>query len=299
MERVAPWLFVVLWSSGFVAAHYSTEDAGPFTFLAVRFALAASLLWLIAAITGAPPISRPQVTWASIASVGMQVMYLGGVFFAIAHGLPAGLSALIAGLHPVVTSVAGRWLLGERLRRVQWLGIAVGIAGVVVVVVDKFGDSSHGVSTTALIAMIVSVIGIAGGTLVQRARGGSMPLLRGTAVQYTTAMLVLLVAAIFNEHWRIRFTGREWFSLGWAVLLLSMGSVLIMLRMLQRESAARVTSLFFLTPALSAVEGAILLGEHLAGLTIVGLVISLVGVALTTRPALPGGLDAAIPALES
>ena len=283
MERFAPLLFVLLWSSGFVVAHYGTEDSGPFTFLAVRFVIAAALLWVIAAVIKAPAITRQQTMWASTSAMGMQVLYLGGVFFAIANGLPSGLSALISGLHPVITSIGARRFLGERMRRIQWIGIGVGVAGVVAVVIDRLHAGAHGVTATALVAMMVSVFGMAGGTLVQRSRGAAMPLVRGTAVQYTASAMVLLGAAIFNEHWKLHITARVLFSLGWAVLVLSLAAVLIMMMLLQRQAAAKVSSLFFLTPALSAIEGAILLHEHLAALTVVGLVVSLAGVAMTTR----------------
>ncbi|CAB4872893.1 unannotated protein [freshwater metagenome] len=276
-------LFVLLWSTGFVVAHYGTEDAGPLTFLTMRLGAAAVLLWLVAAVTHAPQINRVQVTWASVTGIGMHALYLGGVFVAIAHGLPSGLSALIAGLHPVITSVGARLLLRERLYPVQWAGIGLGMVGVVAVVIDRLRAHSGGITGFALVAMAVSVIGMAGGTLVQRARGGSMPLLRGTAVQYTTAALILGVGAVFNEHWQAHATPRLWFSLIWAVLVLSIAAVLIMMVLLQRQAAARVSSLFFLTPALSTIEGAILFRERLGVLALVGLVVALAGVWLTVR----------------
>ena len=283
--RWAPAAFVLLWSTGFVAARYATEDAGPLTFLAVRFASAAILLWAIAVATGAPPITVPQARWAAATATGMHVLYLGGVFIAIAHGLPTGLSALIAGLHPVVTSVAGTFLLRERLTAVQWSGIGLGIVGVGAVVVDRLHATSGDVSAGALVAMAVAVLGMAGGTLVQRARGASMPLLRGTAVQYTSASVMLVVAALSNEHWQFHPTARLWFALGWSSLVLSIAAVLIMMQLLRRQAAAAVSSLFFLTPALSTIEGAWLFGERLGALAYVGLVIALAGVFLTTRPA--------------
>lgn len=283
LERFAPWLFVVLWSTGFVVAHYGTEDAGPLTFLTVRLAAAAALLWLVAGVTKAPSINRGQFGWAAVAGLGMHALYLGGVFVAIAHGLPSGLSALIAGLHPVITSIAARWLLRERLARVQWVGIGLGLVGVIAVVVDRLRAHSGGITRFTLIAMAVSVIGMAGGTLVQRARGGAMPVLRGTAIQYTTAATVLGVGAVFNEHWQFHPTPRLWFSLAWALIVLSIAAVLIMIVLLQRQAAARVSSLFFLTPALSTMEGAILFRERLGMLALVGFVIALAGVWLTTR----------------
>ncbi|MCU1365251.1 MAG: EamA family transporter [Ilumatobacteraceae bacterium] len=276
-------MFVALWSTGFVVAHYAIEDAGPLTFLAVRLAGAGVLLWVAAIALHAPRIDRTQARWAAIAGVGMNALYLGGVFVAINLGLPTGLSSLITGIHPVVTSIVGRWALGERLRRVQWLGIALGLLGVIAVVVDRLKAHSGSVTAGALIAMGVSVLGMSAGTIVQRSRGASMPLLRGTSVQFLTSAIVLAFGAVLNEHWRFHPTARLWFSLGWAMIVLSIASVLIMLMLLQRHAAARVSSLFFLVPALSTIEGAILFSEHIGAVVVIGLVISLAGVFLTTR----------------
>lgn len=289
MARIAPALFVVLWSTGFVVARYGTRDAGPLTFLAVRLTGAAVVLWIVATAMRAPAITRAQITWAAVAGFGMHVLYLGGVFVAIAYGLPTGLSALIAGLHPVITSLAGRWILRERLSTGQWIGVGLGMVGVVAVVIDRLNAHAGVVTTGALVAMAVSVVGMAGGTLVQRARGAAMPLVRGTAVQYTTSAAVLFVAAVFNEHWKFHPTARLWFSLGWSLIVLSIAAVLIMLMLLQRHAAARVSSLFFLTPALSTIEGGFLFGEKLGLLAVVGLVVALAGVFLTTRQ--PGRLS--------
>jgi len=283
LSGAAPVVFVVLWSTGFVVARYGTRDAGPLTFLALRMFVAAGVLWLVATLTDAPRLSRDQTRWAAVGGLGLHALYLGGVFVASDWGLPSGLSALIAGLHPVITSVAALVLLGEVLRRSQWLGVGLGVLGVVAVVADRLGAGVDGITVGALLAMAVSVLGMSVGTLVQRARGSNMPLLRGTAVQYVSAGIVLAIGAGFAEGFEVEPTARFWWSLAWAVGVLSIAAVLIMLWLLQRRATARVSSLFFLTPALSTVEGAVLFDERLGVLAGVGLVIALVGVALTTR----------------
>ncbi|MFM8528105.1 MAG: DMT family transporter [Ilumatobacteraceae bacterium] len=275
--------FVLLWSTGFIVARYGTRDAGPLTFRSVRMFVAAAVLWLVAAITDAPRLDRSQVRWASITGLGLHAVYLGGVFVASDWGLPSGLSALIAGLHPVITSVAALLVLGEGLRRSQWIGVGLGVAGVVAVVVDRLTAGVDGITVGALVAMGVSVLGMSSGTLVQRAKGSAMPLLRGTAVQYLSAGSVLAVGGALHEGFEVEATARFWWSLAWAVGVLSIAAVLIMLWLLQRQAAARVSSLFFLTPALSTVEGAVLFDERLGVLAVAGLVVALVGVALTTR----------------
>ena len=257
------------------------------TFLTIRLLIAASVLYVIARATDAPALTRDQIRWAAVTGVGLHAVYLGGVFIAADLGLPSGLSALIAGLHPVVTSVAALVILSERLRTVQWLGVGLGVGGVVAVVVDRLEagttGSGMGVTTGAMVAMIVSVLGMSSGTLLQRARGGSMPLLRGTAVQYLSASVVLGVGSVTVEHVEVRITARFVWSLVWAVVVLSIAAVLIMLWLLQRQAAVRVSSLFFLTPALSTLEGVVLFDERLGALAVVGLVVALAGVALTTR----------------
>ncbi|MGZ4700814.1 MAG: DMT family transporter [Ilumatobacteraceae bacterium] len=283
---LAPWIFAVLWSTGFVAARYATADTGPLTFLAARMVLAAAALAFFAAVRSATRVDRTLVPWVVLAGIGMHVLYLGGVFVAIDHGLPAGVSALIAGLHPVLTALASRRVLGERLIRIQWIGVALGFAGVTAVVIDRMLTHSSGVTAITMGASAVSVLGMAGGTLVQRKKCSTMPLLWGTVIQYAGAGVVLLVLAAAWEHIDFRITSRSVFALLWAVVVLSIAAVLLLLWLLQRRAASQVTSLFFLTPALSAVEGAILFGERLGVLALVGLAISLLGVAFVTRKAI-------------
>jgi len=292
-ERLSPWLFVALWSTGFVVARFATNDASPLTFLAIRMTIAAAILAILAKAIAAPRISAPQARVAAVVGVCMHAVYLGGVFIAIDRGLPSGLGALIAGLHPVVTAVFGRVLLRERLRSSQWLGVMLGLLGVVAVVIEKLEDGSDSVTTGALVAMGLSVLGMSAGTLVQRARGKDMPLLRGTSTQYWGAAIALLVAIPLVDDSSVHITGQFLGALAWATLVLSLGAVLIMMRLLASHSAARVSSLFFLTPALSALEGAVLFGERLGPLAIVGLVVAAAGVWLTMRdkPSVP--VDAA------
>ena len=282
----APWIFVVLWSSGFVAARYATADTGPLTFLGVRMVLAAAVLVAVAVWRAAPRVDRRLVPWVVLAGLGMHVLYLGGVFVAIDRGLPSGVSALIAGLHPVLTALASRRVLGERLVRLQWIGVGLGFAGVIAVVIDRLLTHSTGVTAMTMGASAVSVLGMSGGTLIQRKKCSAMPLLWGTVTQYISAAVVLLILASVWEHIDFRITSRSLFALLWAVVVLSIAAVLLMLWLLQARAASQVTSLFFLTPALSAVEGAILFGERLGVLALCGLAISLLGVAFVTRKAL-------------
>ena len=274
---------MLLWSTGFIVARYATRDAGALTFLFLRMVAAAVILWLVAMATGAPKLSRSDTRWAATAGLGLHAVYLGGVFIAASWGLPSGLSALIAGLHPVVTSVGALMVLGERLSVAKWIGVGLGVGGVVAVVIDRLEAGVSGITAGAIVAMILSVLGMATGTLVQRAKGGTMPLLRGTAVQYASAAVVLGVGSVVHEGFEVQLTARFWWSLLWAVGVLSIAAVLIMLWLLQRRATVRVSSLFFLTPALSTLEGAVLFDERLGALAVAGLGLALAGVYLTTR----------------
>lgn len=283
LEKVAPGLFVILWSTGFIVARYGTRDAGPFTFLAVRMLISAGVLWVIAEVIRAPRIQRRHVSSSVVVGVFMHATYLGGTFFAISRGLPSGVSALIAGLHPVVTSFVGNWVLREKLRPIQWVGVTCGLIGVIAVLIERSSVKSASVTVVTVTAMAAAVFGMTTGTIVQRARGREMPLLRGTSVQYVAAGLTLMPLAIFDEHWQMTMTWRNAASLAWAVGVLSIAAVLLMMVLLARRAAAKVSSLFFLTPALSTIEGAVLFSERLGALAVVGLVIALAGVWMTQK----------------
>jgi len=288
VRRLAPGLFVVLWSTGFIVARYSTRDAGPLTFLALRTAIAALLLFGLARLTGETRLSRAQAGGQMTAGLGLHAMYLGGVFVAIDLGLPSGVSALIAALHPVVTTVGARVWLGEPIGARRSFGIALGAAGVVAVVVER-GNAGDEVSVGALVGMAVAVTGIAAGTLWQRRMGGDVPLLGGTAWQYVATTVVLFVPALGVERLDFTATVRSVASLAWAVGVLSVAAILTMLWLLKRQVASSVSSLFFLTPALSAVQASVLFDERLGVLSLVGFAAATVGVWLATSRGAPVG----------
>jgi drug/metabolite transporter (DMT)-like permease len=277
----APGLFVVLWSTGFIVARYGTQDAGPLTFLTVRTAIAAVILFVIARLAREARMPQGLVPVQLVVGVGIHAMYLGGVFVAIDNGLPSGVSALIAALHPVVTTVLGRVLLSEVLTWRRVVGVLLGFVGVIAVVIER-GGAGDGVTSVALVAMTIAVLGMSAGTLVQRRYAQGTPLLAGTAWQYASTTVVLGVGVIAFEGWEFTVTARSMFSLAWAVGVLSLAAILIMLWLLRHQGAGQVSSLFFLTPALSTMEGAVLFGERLGGLSVIGFVVAIVGVWLAT-----------------
>jgi len=281
MRRFAPAFFVVLWSTGFVVARYATDDAGAFTFLVVRTLVAATVLFAVSRVMREPVLGPAAVRSQALVGVGIHAMYLGGVFYAIEHGMPSGLSALIAALHPVLTAVLAWIVLGEVLRPVRIAGVVLGFAGVVFVVVER-GGAGASVPANALAGMAVAVAGMSAGTMLQRRSGGDVPLLRGTAVQYLATAAVLAVPAVAGEGWRFGSTASTWWALAWAVGVLSIAAILTMLWLLRNRAAAQVSSLFFLTPALSTIESAVLFGEQVGALTVAGLALASAGVWLAT-----------------
>ena len=281
MKKFAPAFFVLLWSTGFIVARYATKDAGALSFLTVRTLIASVILFVIARVAREERVTARQRSTMLLVGVGMHAMYLGGVFYAIEHGMPSGMSSLIAALHPVITTVFAWVVMGERLNPVRMFGVILGVSGVVFVVIEH-GGAGDGVSAPALWAMVVAVVGMSAGTILQRNHGQGTPLLAGTAWQYASTTVALGIVAIVGEGWRFESTRRTWLSMAWAVGILSIAAILIMLWLLHRQAASRVSSLFFLTPALSSVEAAILFGEELGALAILGLAVALVGVYLST-----------------
>jgi drug/metabolite transporter (DMT)-like permease len=282
IEKIAPPLFVVLWSTGFIVARYGTRDAGPFTFLAIRMVLAAVMLFVIASVLRESSPRREHLTPLFIAGILMHACYLGGVFYAASRDLSPGVAALLAALPPVVTAVVGHLALHERMTLVQWSGLALGLAGVVCVVLARGIGEDTGITVITLTSMSIAIVGMSAGTLLQRARGQNAPLVRGTAVQYVGAASVLVIVAVFNEGWDVEYTTNTVLSMLWAVGVLSLGAILLMNQLLKKQAASQVNSLFFLTPALSVIQSYFLFDEELTTLAVIGFVVAVIGVRLVT-----------------
>ncbi|SDY34928.1 EamA-like transporter family protein [Modestobacter sp. DSM 44400] len=284
----APVVFVLVWSTGFVGAKYGLPYAEPFTFLALRLGLAGMLLAALAVTTrSGRPAGRGQYGRAAVAGLLLHAGYLGGVFSAISLGLPASVAAVVVSLQPVLTAALATRLLGERLVALQWLGLAVGVVGVALVLAPGLASASgeSGAFPPAGVASaLVALLAGTAGTLWQKRHGDSIPLLSGTAVQYAAAALVLLAAAAATETMAVEWTAEFVAALAWLVVPLSLGAVLLLFVLLRRGSAAGVSSLFYLVPPATAVEAYLLFGEELPLLSLAGVVVTTVGVALVLRP---------------
>ncbi|MDB5366507.1 MAG: peptide transporter ATP-binding protein, partial [Rhodospirillales bacterium] len=215
---------MLLWSTGFIGAKLGLPDAGPFTFLVVRFVIAAALLALVAVATGASwPRRRRELVPLAVSGLLVHAVYLGGVFAAISVGVQAGVVALIAGLQPVLVAIVAGPLLGERLQPRQWFGLVCGLVGVLIVVSHKL---ALGLGTPlGMLLAVVALIGISAGTVYQKRFCAGMDLRSGAVVQFTAAAIGLAPFAQALEGWSMRATPSFLFALAWLVLVLSVGAV--------------------------------------------------------------------------
>jgi drug/metabolite transporter (DMT)-like permease len=279
----APAVFVLLWASGFIGAKLGLGYAEPLTFLALRMITVVVLLAIVIAAT------RPKWPHANglmhSAATGLMVhgLYLGGVFVAIENGLSAGLVALIVSLQPVLTStVANRWL-GERVVARQWCGLALGLAGVYLVLQAKIATGEA--TPLAWFAATVALVGITVGTLYQKRFGGGIDWRPALCIQYAAAGFLFYLGALAFETRVVHFTPQFLFALGWLVLVLSLGAVWLLYFLIRRATATRVVSLFYLTPPVTALMAWVLFDEKLAPLALVGMAVCVAGVFLVNwRP---------------
>ncbi|MBK1839065.1 DMT family transporter [Azospirillum sp. YIM B02556] len=280
--RLMPGLFVLLWSTGFIGAKYGLPYVEPLTFLLLRLGLVAVVLALVALASRAP-WPRDWATAGRIALAGLLVhgVYLSGIFIAIAHGLPAGVTALVVGIQPLLTAALSGPLLGERVTGRQWAGLLLGLAGVGLVVREKLAiDAAH---LVPLGYALVALVGITLGTLYQKRHGGGMDLRSGTAIQYGATALALAVAAPLTETMQVQWTSEFVFALVWLCFVLSVGAIFLLFALIRRGAAAKVASLFYLTPPVTTLIAWILFGEKLGVVALAGMAVAVCGVALVNR----------------
>ena len=282
LKRFIPATFVVLWATGFIGARYAMPWAEPFTFLSMRFGIAVVLLAAIAVVLRKKRATPRQAMHAVVAGMLIHGVYLGGVFWAIHRGMPAGLSALIAGLQPLITAVMAGKLLGEKILPRHWTGLAIGFAGVVVVLWPKLGELGSGITAETLAASIVSVLGITLGTIWQKRFVSNANLVSTTVWQYIGGGVLMVLASFLFETRTVVFNGELVFALAWLVLVLSVGAIFLLMVMIRDGEMSKVASVFYLVPGVTAVMAWALFGERLDLVQIAGLVITTVGVALAT-----------------
>ncbi|MCS7068582.1 MAG: DMT family transporter [Meiothermus sp.] len=286
LATLAPILFVLLWSTGFVGAKLGLPYAEPFTFLWVRMVIVVGLLAGLAAWLRAPwPRGWALNLHIGVSGLLLHAGYLGGVFYAISRGLPAGLAALFVGLQPILTAILAQLLLRERVRGVQWAGLLLGFGGVGLVVGEKALSARllH-IEPSAFVAIVLALLCTTLGTLYQKRFAVQMPLVGGTLVQYIAASAGLFVLALlFRETMQIQWTPQSVLAMTWLVLVLSIGAILLLMYLIRHNSASTVASLFYLVPPATALEAYVLFGERLGGWALLGMGLAAVGVAMVVR----------------
>lgn len=290
LDRVAPPLFVLIWSTGWIAAGYAARTSDPLTFLALRYALAGVALAIFAWAGGARWPSSPGA-WAAAMTSGvlLHAMYLGGVWWAVRHGLPAAVSGLLAAIQPILTAALAPILINEPISRRQWFGVVLGLLGVGLVLSRRLiglsGDALEAAMGPILIN-VIAMISVTLGSFFQKRFVATGDLRTTTAVQYLGAFLVTLPVAAATEDMRIGLDLTTILTMAWSVFALSIGAIGLLLALIRRGAVARAAALIYLIPPAVALEAWLLFGEALTPLQIAGMALAALGVAWTTPPRL-------------
>ena len=275
-------LFVFLWSTGFVGVRLGLPYCEPLTFLVLRFACVVAIILPVCWLARAPwPASRAEAAHVAVAGILIQAGYLGGVFTAMHHGMPAGVAALVVGLQPILTALLGARLLGERTNALQWFGLVLGFLGVVTVVWDKMSIGRFDLTSLSLAALALLCITL--GTIYQKRYCAHVDLRTNSALQFTTALVVVAPLAWFFESMQVSWTGEFVFALVWQVVVLSLGAVFLLFILIRRGAATSVASLMYLVPPTTAILAGLMFGETYTVLAAMGMALGVIGVWLVTR----------------
>ncbi|NKB61976.1 MAG: EamA family transporter [Gammaproteobacteria bacterium] len=278
-----PLVFVVLWSTGFVGAKFGLPSAEPFTFLTIRTALnLLALLMILPFIKVSWPRDRAGYVHLAVVGVLIHGVYLGGVFAGIYHGLPASIAAIIVGLQPLITSLFAMLFLREVLTRLKVLGLVTGFIGIILVVGEQGVADSH-FNAIGVALCVASLFGISIGTIYQKKFCGDYDLLPGVFVQYAANCVFMAILAFLLEsqviYWNLQFV----LTMGWLVVVLSIGAVLLLMWLIRQGEAGRVASLFYLVPPLVAAEAWFLFDERFGVMALIGMFLCMLGVAMVLK----------------
>ncbi len=278
--RAAPGVFVVLWSTGFIGTKYVINNADPLTYLALRMVLVVGLMAVIAAIARPKWPDRIGIVHSAVAGILVHGFYLGGTAIAIAHSIPAGLSALIPGMQPILTStIANRWL-GERVTPLQWGGLLLGLGGVALILHNRPMTGEAGLGW---LASVVSLVSITLGTLYQRRYCNHIDWRAGNLVQYVAVTTFFAIGAFLFEDRVVHWTREFVLALVWLAVALSIGSIGLLYWLIRHSAATSVASLFYLVPAVTALMAYLLFGETLDAIAVAGMALCAAAVFLVNR----------------
>lgn len=274
-----PGLFVVLWSTGFIGSKFGLPYAEPLTFLLIRFVIVAVLLGAVSLVVRAAwPTSPRQIAHLAVAGLLLHGVYLGGVFAAIHQGVAAGVSSLIVGIQPLLVAAVAGPFLGEKVSRLQWIGLVLGVAGVLLVVDDKLAVGEGSALGYGL--CVLALVGITIGTVYQKKYCGSVDMRTGNTIQFAISALGILPFALLFETMQVDWHPRFVFALAWLCLVLSVGAISLLFLLIRRGAAAKVASLFYMVPPCTALIAWPLFGETLGPVALAGMALTVVGVAL-------------------
>ena len=285
--RLIPWLFVLIWSTGFVAAKYGLPYAEPFTLLSYRNGLTLIVLFIIMQVKKSIwPSSGMAFIHLMVTGLLIHGVYLGGVFQAIKWEIPIGLTAMIIGLQPLGMAFIAGIILHERIIRKQWIGLIIGFLGLYLVLFEKFDLAIEGFFTgfsfLAVLAVFGSLVGISLGTIYQKRFCSDMDLISGTLIQYLGAFILCIIMSLCFETGDILWTNAFMITLAWQVFGLSIGAVLLLMTMIKQDASARVGSYFYLVPALVAIQAWYLFDETMNFISIIGVLLIVFAVAIAS-----------------
>lgn len=284
--RLAPWLFVSLWSTGYIAMKYAAPFAEPFTFLAIRFALVVAVVAPFVLISGHWRLAHRD--WLRSAAIGafLHGIYLGGIFWAIKQGMPAGVAAIIISLQPLVSASLIAPVLGERVELRHWLGLLLGLAGAIIVLLPGAQLGSAVIRADMLIMSIVALTSITIGTTLQKVWSTDLDVRATLLPQYVGASATMLLAALLFETREITWSIEAVGAMAWLVLVLSVGAISLFLMLLKRNEVWRTVTLFYLVPPFTTLTAWLLFGEKLLLSQLVGMALVVVAMVLARpRPA--------------
>jgi len=285
LQRLAwvfPALFVVLWSTGFIGAKFGLPYAEPATFLVIRFLGVLAVLLPVCWLVRAPwPASPAEFAHMAVAGALIQGGYLGGVFLSLSKGMPAGVSSLITALQPILAAVLSAWLLAERTNARQWLGLALGIAGVALVVREKWALEGVGFLATGL--SVLALVSISLGAIWQKRYCARVDLRTGAAIQFAAGILVLAPVCLLFESRVVTWSAELVLAMVWLVFALSLGAVFLLFWLIRHGAATKVASLMYLVPPCTALVAWPLFGETYTAFSAAGMALAMLGVWLVSK----------------
>ncbi|MGI9370859.1 MAG: DMT family transporter [Hyphomicrobiales bacterium] len=282
--KMMPVIFLLLWSTGFIGARLGMPYAEPFSFLALRFGLVTVLVAIMAMFMGSTWPNRRDSLHAFIAGVFIHGIYLGGVFWSIDRGMPAGVSALIVGLQPILTAFLACWFLKEELNWRHWLGLFIGLMGVAMVLAPKLDISGSGITIVTIAASFIGALSITIGSVYQKKYATGLDLMSGATWQYAGATAATFIAALIaRETFTYTWTIDLIVAFVWLVVVLSIGAITLYMIMIRHGQVSKIAGVFYLVPAVTALIGWLMFNETLNLVQLAGMAVCAFAVAMIAR----------------